>query len=153
MLTGFGELADGYKIPDEAYALLQNKHYKIDRIVCFATEKAKAIREEKELSENLVKIDKYYADYDYKDFRNPDSRFFQEIDSILREELKISDLVIDITPLSKLYSFEMLKRADQFKLACYYIGKDENEQDIVIWMTDIKLQGEVAEMQPAGNHQ
>jgi DNA-binding MarR family transcriptional regulator len=143
LITGYGELYDGYKIPDEAFALLQNKHYKIDRIVCIATRKSKMIRDEKELTENLVKVDKYYADYEYLDFRNPESKFFKEIDAILREELKNSNLVIDITPLSKLYSFEMLKRANQYKLACYCIGKDMDQKDFVLWMTDVKLNGEM----------
>jgi DNA-binding MarR family transcriptional regulator len=141
LLTGFGELATGYRIPDEAYALLQNKHYKIDHVVCITTKKGKKIRKSKQAAENLIEITRYYADYEYNDFRNLKSRLFSELDEILRKELVKSNLVIDITPLSKLFSFELLKRANEYQLACYYLGKDEDGEDSLIWMTDVQLTG------------
>jgi DNA-binding MarR family transcriptional regulator len=142
LITGFGELKTGYKIPDETFKILHNKHYIIDKVVCITTKKGKMIRERKAKEEKLIEIDRFYSDFVYNDFRDINSTFFQELDNILRAELKESNLVIDITPLSKLYSFEMLKRANKYQLPCYYLGKDQNENDSLIWMTNIQLTGE-----------
>jgi DNA-binding MarR family transcriptional regulator len=141
LITGFGELGTGYQIPDQAFSLLQNKFYRIDQVVCITTRKAKEIRESKQQEEKSIDIARYYAEYEYNDFRNLESQFFKDLDGILRNELTDSNLIIDITPLSKLYSFEMLKRANEYQLACYYIGKDPEGKDSLIWMTDIHLKG------------
>lgn len=142
LITGFGELGTGYRIPDEAFKLLQNKEYRLDEVACITTKNGKSIRDEKVQEENLIQIDRYYADFEYNDFRNLKSDFFLNIDEILRKELQNSNVVLDITPLSKLYSFEMLKRANKYKLACYYLGKNDDGQDSIIWMTDVKIEGD-----------
>lgn len=142
LITGFGELKEGYRIPDGAYTLLHNHYYRIDQVVCITTKKAKKIREERKTDENLIEIARYYDHYEYNDFRNLESNFFRGLDDILKTELGNSNLIIDITPLTKLYSFEMLKRANQYQLACYYIGKDKLGKDQLIWMTELQLQGE-----------
>ncbi len=142
LLSGFGELYDGYSIPEQGFQLLHYRHYIIERVVCITTRKGKEIRDSKSKEEKLLSIDKYYADYDYLDFRNINSQFFKDIDSILRDELQNSNLIIDITPLSKLYSFEMLKRANQYQLPCYYKGKNEEQKDVLLWMTNLKLKGD-----------
>lgn len=144
MLTGYGELETGYRIPDQNYALLQNKIYQIDRVVCITTNKGKNIRQTKEKEEKLIEIQEYYANYEYTDFRYLNSHFFRDLDGILRKELKDSNLIIDLTPLTKLYSFELLKRANQYQLACFYMGHDHEGKNSLIWMTDVDLEGEYA---------
>ena len=142
LITGFGELETGYRLPDISSNLLKNHHYKVNRIVCFTTKKAEAIREEKFKEENLLKIDRYYQ-YNYEEYRNLNSHFFLEIDSLILEELKDANLIIDITPLSKLYSFEMLKKANKYGLLCFYVGQDEKGNDLLIWMSNVKIEGEM----------
>lgn len=141
LLTGFGELNDGYMIPDESLSLLSKSHFNITRIVCITTRKGKNIRLKKQKEKNLNRVAKYYSDYEYLDFRNINSPFFKELDNLLRKELFTSNIIIDITPLSKLYTLELLKRANYYKLACFYIGKDENGDDSIMWMTDVQLNG------------
>ena len=144
LITGFGELGTGYQLPDASSELLKKHHYKINRIVCFTTKKAEAIRNEKLKEEKLVKIHHYYH-YDYEEYRNLNSSFFSDVDGIILEEIKEANLLIDITPLSKLYSFEMLKKANKYGLLCFYIGQDEEGNDKLIWMSKIKIEGEMVQ--------
>jgi len=142
LITGFGELGTGYQLPDASSELLKKHHYKINRIVCFTTKKAEAIRNEKVKEEKLVKIHQYYY-YDYEEYRNLNSSFFLDLDGIILEEIKEANLLIDITPLSKLYSFEMLKKANKYGLLCFYMGQDEEGKDKLIWMSKVKIEGEI----------
>lgn len=142
LITGFGELATGYRLPDASLKLLKKHYYKINRIVCFTTKKADAKRNEKLKEEKFVEIHQYYH-YDYEEYRNLNSSFFSEVDGIILEEIKEANLIIDITPLSKLYSFEMLKKANKYGLLCFYIGQDEEGNDKLIWMSKIKIEGEM----------
>jgi len=142
LITGFGELATGYKIPDISLSLLKENHYKINRIICFTTKKAELTRNEKLKQEDLVKIQKIYL-YKYEDYRNLTSALYSELDEILLKEIKNANLIIDITPLSKLYSFQMLRKANKYGLPCYYIGQDKEGDPKIIWMSNIKLKGEM----------
>ena len=142
LITGFGELETGYRLPDVSLKLIENQHYKINRIVCFTTLKAQEIRSKNEAEEKLVKIHQYYP-YNYEDYRNLNSSFFSEIDGIILGELKEANLIIDITPLSKLYSFELLKKANKYGLLCFYTGQDGEGRDKLIWMSNIKIEGEM----------
>ena len=144
LITGFGELAIGYRLPNASLELLKKHYYKINRIVCFTTKKAEAIRKDKLKEEKLVEIHQYYH-YDYEEYRNLNSSFFSEVDDIILEEIKEANLIIDITPLSKLYSFEMLKKANKYGLLCFYIGQDEEGNDKLIWMSKIKIEGEMVQ--------
>jgi len=53
--------------------------------------------------------------------------------------------MIDITPLSKLYSFKMLKKANKYGLLCFYVGQDEEGKDKLIWMSKVKIEGEIVQ--------
>ena len=44
LITGFGELDTGYRVPDLVFNILNKYHYPITRIVCFSTEIAKSRR-------------------------------------------------------------------------------------------------------------
>lgn len=141
LLTGFGEEGYGYRIPDISFSLVHHIHYKVDNIVCITTQNGKKKREEKSKTENLKPIKKYYSNFTYNDFKRIDSSFFQELDNILKIEISESNLIVDITPLSKLYSFEILKRANLFNLASFYLGQNLKGEDSLIWMTDIQVAG------------
>jgi len=142
LITGFGKLGEGYRLPDESVDLLKKHHYKIERIACFTSIDALKIREEKISEENLIKISKYYL-YDHNEYRNLDSYLFSELDGILREELKDANLLIDITPLTKLFSLILLKKSNEYDLPCFYIGKESKGNNKLIWMSNIKIEGEL----------
>lgn len=141
LITGYGSLEMGYQLPDKALQLLK-KIYKIDRVVCFTSDDAKSIREQKSKTERLRPID-FSICYNYNEYRVLDSEVYQRIESILSEELKDSDVLIDLTPLSKLYSFKMLEIANKYNLPCFYIGSDENNEDTLLWMSNMKIIGEI----------
>ncbi len=144
LITGFGELATGYRLPDVSLELLKKHYYKINRTICFTTKKAEAIRNDKLKEENLIEIHQYYH-YEYEEYRNLNSSFFSEVDGIILKEIKEANLIIDITPLSKLYSFEMLKKANKYGLMCFYVGQNEEGNDKLIWMSNVKIEGEMTQ--------
>lgn len=141
LITGFGELATGYRLPEVSSELLKKHYYEINRIICFTTKKAENKRNEKLNEEKLGEINQYYH-YDYEEYRNLNSSFFSEVDGIILKEIKEANLIIDITPLSKLYSFEMLKKAGKYGLLCFYIGQDGKGNNNLIWMSKVKIEGE-----------
>jgi hypothetical protein len=141
LITGYGSLDVGYRLPDKALALLQDQ-YLVDRIVCFTSKDAESIRAKKTKEENLKSIDRSFC-YDYSEYRFLESSFYKTVESVLSEELQTSDVLIDLTPLSKLYSFKMLEIANRYNLPCFYIGSDENNNDILLWMSNMKIIGEI----------
>ncbi len=140
LITGFGELETGYRVPDITYTLLRKASYPVDRIVCFTTPEAKALRDQHEQIEHLQEVHKFYL-FEYPEFRNLQSAFFRQIKGLLEAEMKEADLIIDLTPLSKLYSFQMLELANKYHLPCLYLGAEGANQDHLIWMTQVKIQG------------
>ncbi|MCF2141278.1 MAG: hypothetical protein K9W44_14565 [Candidatus Lokiarchaeota archaeon] len=97
----------GHRIPDIVFNALRRLNFPITRIVCFTTQDSKVIRDAKEKEEKLIKVEKYHYQYRYReDFCNLDSKLYQhDLDHILREELKSANLILDLTPMSKLFSF------------------------------------------------
>ncbi|MBD3214400.1 MAG: ArsR family transcriptional regulator [Candidatus Lokiarchaeota archaeon] len=144
LITGYGSLGEGYKLPQVSYNLLKQINYPINRIICFTSQDAIEKRKEKIKNDVLSEI-KVNLNYKYEDYRHIDSNFFNEIENIINNEIKNSDIIIDLTPLSKLYSFTLLKLANKFKLPCFYIGLDKNEDYELINMTNMKIYGEFKE--------
>ncbi len=139
LITGFGKLETGYRVPDIAYTLLREAHYPVDRIICFTTPDAKPVRDQHEAEEHLQKVHKFYL-FDYLDFRTLRSSYFQQIEGLLQAEMQDADVMIDLTPLSKLYSFKMLEIANKYHLPCFYLGGDGDTQNHLIWLTNVKIQ-------------
>lgn len=142
LITGYGTLGTGYRLPDIAYKLLINNYFKINRVVCFTSNDALKIRNSKIMQEKLIKIDNNYK-FEYNDFRNLHSILFQDLEKILQKELSESNIIVDLTPMSKLFSFKLLELCNRFKLPCFYIGQDENNNSELIWMSNIKIEGEI----------
>jgi DNA-binding PadR family transcriptional regulator len=141
LVTGFGRIEKGYLLPDVAAEALRAQHFRIDKVVCFTSQDAKAIREDKMKTEPLIAIDQYYDHYDYDlDYCNLGSRLYtHDLEEILRQELKSANLVLDLTPLSKLYSFTMLEFANRYHVPCFYLGKTAENRQTVIWVSGGKL--------------
>ncbi len=140
LITGFGFQEEGYRIPDISSRLLLKEGYKITRIVGFTNPEAREKREKQNSSEKLCSIDRYCV-YPYQDYRYTTSPFFVQVENILQEEQRTSDLLIDLTPLSKLFTFKLLSIANKYHLPCFYLGLDENNNEFVIWMTQIHIEG------------
>lgn len=142
LITGYGEYGEGYRIPDVSYGLIKKKYFIIDRIICFTTPEAKKKRDENQVKYNLIDIDQHHT-YEYSNYRNLDSIVFDQLDKIIHKEIQESDLIIDITPLSKLFSIILLKKANQYGLPCFYIGHDDKGNNKIIWLSEIKIEGKM----------
>ncbi|MCP6718679.1 MAG: hypothetical protein KJI71_00420 [Patescibacteria group bacterium] len=57
--------------------------------------------------------------------------------------MKEADIIIDLTPLSKLFSFKLLELANKYLLPCVYLGIDKNEEDKLFWMGEMRIEGEI----------
>ena len=142
LITGFGSLKTGYRVPDLVLNILRKYKFPITRIICFTTPDGKVKRYEHITDENLIKIDEFVI-LPYKEYRHTESEFFQRIEDILSKEMKEADIIIDITPLSKLFSFKLLELANKYLLPCVYLGIDKNEEDKLFWMGEMRIEGEI----------
>ena len=102
LITGFGSLKTGYRVPDLVLNILRKYNFPITRIICFTTPDGKAKRDDHIIDENLIKIDEFVI-LPYKEYRHTESEFFQRIEDILSKEMKETDIIIDITPLSNYF--------------------------------------------------
>jgi hypothetical protein len=148
LVTGFGRIEKGYLLPDICVSTLKKMNYMITRVICFTTPDSRQIREKMAGSEQLIPIDQYFDHYDFdRDLNSLDSRFYQEeLDQILRTELKSANLILDLTPLSKLFSFKMLELANRYQLPCFFLGKNGSQEHAIIWMSGMKLEGKMNAM-------
>lgn len=142
LITGFGELKTGYRVPDLVYSMLIRYHYPISRLICFTTQDAQKKRKEFEDEENLMEIDDFYA-YPYEDYRFIESEFFQSIEIKISKEMETANIIIDLTPLSKLFSFKLLELANKYQISCVYLGMDREGKNKLYWMSNMKIEGEI----------
>jgi len=142
LITGFGSLKTGYRVPDLVLNILRKYKFPITRTICFTTPDGKAKRDDHIIDENLIKIDEFVI-LPYREYRHTESEFFQRIEDILSKEMKEADIIIDITPLSKLFSFKLLELANKYLLPCVYLGIDKNEEDKLFWMGEMRIEGEI----------
>jgi len=140
LITGFGSLKTGYRVPDLVLKILKKYKYLVKRIVCFTTPDGAEKRKEYIDKEDLMDIDELII-YPYKEYRYIDSPFFSKIEQVISEEMKVADIIIDLTPLSKLFSLKLLELANKYLLPCVYLGLDEEEKDKLFWMADMKIEG------------
>ncbi len=146
LITGFGVLEEGYKVPDISLRLLAAGGYKIARVVCFTSPDARQKREAHANVDHLKPCDRY-CEFPYEDYRHVQSTFFEQVESILQEEQRGADVVIDLTPLSKLYSFQLLAMANQYHLPCFYLGLDAHGEYFLMWMTHLQFKGDLHKSQ------
>ncbi|KKM15507.1 hypothetical protein LCGC14_1695410, partial [marine sediment metagenome] len=139
LITGFGILGTGYKLPDLVLKILRENYYPISRIVCFTSKDALKKRKEHQKQEDLVKINRFIK-YPYEDYRNITSEFFQCVEGTLSKEMKSSDIIIDLTPLSKLFSFKLLEIANFYRLPCVYLGINKKGNYELYSMSNMKIE-------------
>ena len=142
LITGFGELKTGYRVPDLVYNILNKYHYPISRIICFTTLDAREKRKEFKDEENLMKIDEFFM-YPYEDYRFIESEFLKSIEIKVSKEMQDANIIIDLTPLSKLFSFKLLELANKYQIPCVYLGMDKEGKDKLYWMSNMKIEGDI----------
>ncbi|MHA1252912.1 MAG: hypothetical protein ACTSRP_23190, partial [Candidatus Helarchaeota archaeon] len=111
-------------------------------VVCFTSQDAFDKRSEAEKKESLIEIDEYKI-FDYNEYRYIDSEFFKSVEGIISEEMNNANIIIDLTPLSKLFSFKMLELANKYQIPCVYLGMDDKGNDKLYWMSNMKIKGEI----------
>ncbi len=139
LITGFGILGTGYKLPDLVLEILRENYYPISKIVCFTSKDALKKRKEHQKQENLINFNQIIK-FPYEDYRNITSEFFQKIEGILSEEMKSSDIIIDLTPLTKLFSFKLLEIANLYNLPCVYLGINEEGNNALLSMSNMRIE-------------
>jgi len=142
LITGFGSLKTGYRVPDLVYNILNKYHYPISRIVCFSTEEARGKRLEFHETESLMNIDEYFI-FSYKEYRYIESELFQSLEIKISKEMEEANIIIDLTPLSKLFSFKLLELANKYQIPCVYLGMEKVGKDKLYWMSNMKIEGEI----------
>ncbi len=138
LITGFGTLGTGYKLPDIIFQILKEKYYPVSRIVCFTSPDALKKRKEHQKQESLIKIDSFIK-FPYEDYRHIESEFFHKVESILSDKMKNADIIIDLTPLSKLFSFKLLEMANKYYLPCVYLGINKKGNNELFSMSNMKI--------------
>lgn len=131
LISGIG--LHGIEVPYKTLKMLENLFYKINRLVCFVTKESLKSKKENLEPEKRYDIDKTIM-YEYSDYRNLESKFCKDIESILGIELEKADLILDATPLSKIFSLKILEIATQFRMPCVYLGLDDNNKDKLFWL-------------------
>ncbi len=142
LITGFGELKTGYRVPDLMHGILRKYHYHVTRVICYTTVDAKQIRLKYKDQENLMDIDEFVL-FPYEEYRYLKSALYQSLKMKLSKEMEVADIIIDITPLSKLFSLKLLELANKYQIPCVYLGMDEKGKDKLYWLTNMKLQGKI----------
>ncbi|MHA1843121.1 MAG: winged helix-turn-helix domain-containing protein [Promethearchaeota archaeon] len=142
LITGYGVLKEGYKVPDRVFKLLKEKRYPISKIICFTSPDAEAKRKEKQESEKLIEIHKTFS-YNYEDYRNLGSKFFKEVESIISKEMKNADIILDLTPLSKLYTLKLLELSNKYLIPSVYCAMDEKKNYRLYSLSKMKIEGEI----------
>lgn len=121
--------SDTLKLPDITRRLLVEKEYLVDKLVCFTTK----IAMEERNKANLPPVDRYIP-HPFKVYQDPS--FLKIAKQELAQEILNADVVIDITPLTKIYTITMLNIAYHYKLPVVYVAR-ENSTAKLIFQTSV----------------
>ncbi|MHA1848176.1 MAG: winged helix-turn-helix domain-containing protein [Promethearchaeota archaeon] len=130
LITGFGKDSDlgvSSRIPAIIKGLLEQEGYNITRVVAFATPDSNIKNAKK-----LTRLDKVIVK-EYQEYRDNNSDLMRNIENLIQEEQQNNDLILDLTPLSKLLTIKLLEYSFKYRIPCVYIGK-KPEGDYLIWI-------------------
>jgi len=100
------------KLPDNSKMLLEREGFKINKVICFTTSEARDRRATLDLPE---------FDYVIHDFASYQSfNIKQSILKVLRENLEKHSVILDMTPLTKIFSIVLLELAHEYGLPIFY---------------------------------
>lgn len=139
LIIGFGLLETGYKIPDSIFRILKKYHYPISKIVCFTTKESKEKRDENSIIEDLKEIDEFLF-FQYEEYRYIESEFFNSVETKISEEMEDANIIIDVTLLSKLFSFKLLELSNKYQIPCAYLGMDKDGEKKLYLLSNMKIQ-------------
>jgi len=134
LITGFGKdstLGESHAIPAITLHLLSEMGYNIDRIVVFITPESNV-----ESAKRLIKIDKVIS-AQYEDYRNTDSDVMHQLEAIIQEEQEDHDVILDLTPLTKLLTIKLLELSTRCQIPSVYIGKSLKKKDELLWIYQV----------------
>lgn len=57
--------------------------------------------------------------------------------------MKSANIIIDLAPLSKLFSFKLLELANKYQLSCIYCGMDKDSKYKLLSMSSMKIEGKI----------
>jgi len=112
------------KLPDITRQLLKAHGSEIDKLVCFTTQRAMEERERVKLPQ----IDRYIP-YPFNVYQNP--LFSQIAEKELANEILYADVIIDVTPLTKIFTITMLKLAHRYQLPVVYIARHQSSSHLI----------------------
>jgi len=112
------------RLPDITRQLLTAQGRTIDRIVCFTTQRA--IKERKKLG--LHQIDRYIV-YPFTIYQDPS--FAQIAEKELGEEILPANVIIDITPLTKIFTITLLIIAHRYNFPAIYIIRKQSNFNLI----------------------
>ncbi|MHC1590842.1 MAG: hypothetical protein ACXQS8_02050 [Candidatus Helarchaeales archaeon] len=131
LFSGMGKDFQGWEpsaIPFTAKTLLEDEGYVISRIVAFITDESNIDNAKK-----LVNIDRV-IEYPYFDYRNESSEIFLKLESVIQEEMRDANLILDLTPLTKLLTIKLLELSTKYHIPSFYLGKKENGDNYLLWI-------------------
>ncbi|MHA1785668.1 MAG: winged helix-turn-helix transcriptional regulator [Candidatus Helarchaeota archaeon] len=105
------------KIPEISSMLLEKSNIPVDKIVCFTTPQALKLRKARG-----------YPDLDYYPF---EFKIYQDLNvrnvilDVLKKEILSHDIILDMTPLSKIFTITLLDLAHEYKLPIFYLVKSD----------------------------
>ncbi|MFX0099752.1 MAG: winged helix-turn-helix transcriptional regulator [Candidatus Hodarchaeota archaeon] len=115
-------------IPVTVKNLLEKEGYKISRIVAFITEESNI-----ENAKKLVKIDRT-IEYPYFDYRNESSEIFLNLETIIQGEMRNANIILDLTPLTKLLTIKLLELSTKYHIPSLYLGKNDKGDNYLLWI-------------------
>ena len=131
LITGFGKdssLNLSYMLPIKAGRLLEEEGYNIKRVVAFITPESNL-----EAATRLIKIDRE-INKPYSLYRTHESDLMDNLESIIREEQKNMDLILDLTPLTKLLTVKLLMLSFKYDIPSFYLGLRDDDSNYLIWL-------------------
>lgn len=129
LITGFGKDSDlfqSYMLPITSLNLLKKENYQIENIIL-------CITPESNLDEftKLIQPTETIT-FPYTDYRSEHSKLFDEIIRIIEMYTPKTNIILDLTPLTKLYTLFLLQQSINYQFPSFYLGyKSSNEYELI----------------------
>ncbi|WP_371805695.1 hypothetical protein [Candidatus Lokiarchaeum ossiferum] len=130
LITGFGkdnELFQSHELPMEVCSRLKKIGYSIKNIVACITPESNV-----EGAQKFVEITECLS-YPYNEYRNDETEFFTQLAAVIEKYNQTTNVILDTTPLTKLFTLKLLQISIKYQIPSFYLGKDAREQNRIIW--------------------
>ena len=113
--------------PGEYSGELNKQGYKIKNVIAYITPESSLGLARKLFDFNEV------ITFPYNEFRNPNSKVFTTFHSLIRKYSSSTNLILDTTPLTKLFTLKLLQLSIQYQIPSFYYGKTNYDTNQLIW--------------------